>query len=124
MSEAQGSGKLGQQAKEISRRDILRGAANHAVGIGVGFALAGTLDVTEAQAAPTVDWEADKRFLHCPCHGSEFASLDHAQNQPGSPAQRSLPQLPLETTAEGPMSAYPAVESSFRTTVGCGPVRH
>lgn len=71
------------------------------------------------QCCQVVEWLADEKHFHCPCHGSEFDPLNHAQQTPDSPAQRPLPQLPLATDAAD--ADIPTVASGFRTAVGCGP---
>lgn len=68
------------------------------------------------------DWEAQQGLLHCPCHGSEYNPLNGAKPQPGSPAPRPLPTLPLKK--KGTNASYPEVADGFRTQVGCGPIRH
>lgn len=74
------------------------------------------------QCCVVSEWEAAKTLFLCPCHGSQYDPLDGAQETPGSPAPRPLPQLPLK--AAGASDVYPAVAAGFITTVGCGPIRH
>lgn len=71
------------------------------------------------QCCVVSEWLADQHSFHCPCHGSIYNPLNHAQQTPDSPAPRPLPQLPLAANADG--GKYPVVASGFRTTVGCGP---
>lgn len=71
------------------------------------------------QCCVVSDWNADQHLFHCPCHGSEYDPLNHAQQTPESPAPRPLPQLPLVLNAEG--GEYPTVAAGFRTAVGCSP---
>lgn len=73
------------------------------------------------QCCVVTDWVADQHLFHCPCHGSEFDPLNHAQQTPESPAPRPLPQLPLALDQSG---IYPTVAGKFRTTVGCDPSGH
>lgn len=74
------------------------------------------------QCCQVTDWEADKKLFHCPCHGSEYNPLNHAQQTSSSPAPRPLPQLPLVADADA--SSVPTVASGFRTQVGCAPDAH
>lgn len=71
------------------------------------------------QCCQVTDWVADQKLFHCPCHGSEYDPLNHAQETPTSPAPRPLPQLPLVADANG--ASMPTVASGFRTQVGCAP---
>lgn len=73
------------------------------------------------QCCVVTDWVADQHLFHCPCHGSEFDPLNHAQQTPESPAPRPLPQLPLVLDQGG---VYPTVAGTFRTAVGCDPSGH
>jgi Rieske Fe-S protein len=43
-----------------------------------------------------IDWHADEKLLHCPCHYSKFDPSDGARVVDG-PAPRGLPALPLKT---------------------------
>lgn len=74
------------------------------------------------QCCQVTDWLADQKLFHCPCHGSEYDPLNHAQQTPDSPAPRPLPQLPL--VADADEATIPMVAAGFRTQVGCGPVSH
>lgn len=74
------------------------------------------------QCCQVTNWDASNRLFLCPCHGSEYDPLNHAQQTPDSPAPRPLPQVPLVTDAAA--AGVPTVASGFRTQVGCGPVTH
>ena len=59
-----------------------------------------------------IDWLADERLLHCPCHFSKFDPRDGAKVVDG-PAPRTLPALPL-SVADGRL----VVAQQFLTRVG------
>jgi rieske iron-sulfur protein len=59
-----------------------------------------------------IDWLADERLLHCPCHFSKFDPRDAARVVDG-PAPRPLPALPL-SVVEGRL----VVARPFLTRVG------
>lgn len=71
------------------------------------------------ECCTVTEWEAAQGLLLCPCHGSQYNPLDHAQETSSSPAPRPLPLLPLKS--EGAGSTIPAVAAVFQTRVGCGP---
>jgi ubiquinol-cytochrome c reductase iron-sulfur subunit len=60
-------------------------------------------------------YEQDRKQLLCPCHQSVFDVLNAAEPTAG-PATRALPQLPLDTDAEG----YLVAGGDFSDPVGPG----
>lgn len=60
-----------------------------------------------------VDWEADKKIIACPCHGSHFDPKNNGAVVTG-PAARKLPQLPIKIGDGGKL----VVNGAFDGRVG------